>query len=95
MLPTPGGEGAAHSLSVAPNPATDMVAIQYELTANARVQLALYNALGEKLAIVEEGQRKAGVQSVQWNVHGFASGTYWARLVVDGVAIQIPFVVVR
>ncbi|TFH65651.1 MAG: T9SS type A sorting domain-containing protein [Candidatus Zixiibacteriota bacterium] len=68
-----------------PNPFNPATSISYVLPHSARIKIAVYNVLGEEVALLIDGQQAAGKHSVIWN--GTAdngdtvpSGIYFYRL---------------
>jgi hypothetical protein len=70
-----------------PNPATGgRATLRFDLATAGRVQLALYDVRGRRVATVVNGERAAGSYTVAWNGRGsdgraVASGVYFAQLV--------------
>jgi len=80
--PTPAGPVLA---PVSPNPFNPLAALDYELAAAGRVQLAVYDLRGRLVARLEDGWRPAGRHRATWDGRrsdGVAapSGVYLARL---------------
>lgn len=67
-----------------PNPFNPSTKIQYELPTASTVKLEVLNTAGQLVAILDEGTKSAGSQTVLWNIgkDGFASGVYFYRLEV-------------
>ncbi len=63
-----------------PNPARDQVEIRYELAGDAEITLAIYDATGNRVKVVESGSRTAGEHAVRVDVGDLASGVYHYRL---------------
>ena len=66
-----------------PNPFNPSTTISYQVPKQAMVTLAIYNALGEKVATIINQVLDAGVYQTRWDAVGFASGTYFVRLEAD------------
>ncbi|HOT97555.1 MAG TPA: DUF362 domain-containing protein [bacterium] len=71
-----------------PNPFNAATALNYQLTASGRVQLALYALTGQKIRTLVDEERPAGRYTVLWDGrdddgNAAASGTYFCRLRVE------------
>jgi len=71
-----------------PNPFNPSTSIGYQLPVLSRVELAVYNIIGQKVATLISGKQPAGVYHVTWNAGGFASGVYYYRLTTDQGFVQ-------
>lgn len=67
-----------------PNPFNPETTIQYDLAQQAYVELAVYDQLGKKLAVLFTGRQNAGSYAYRWNADGFASGVYFYQLKING-----------
>ncbi len=76
--PAPPGAGLA--LGAAPNPAFDRMRFRFTQLVPGRVDLAVYDVRGRRMAVVTSGDFGAGEHDVPWNVHGLGAGVYLARL---------------
>jgi hypothetical protein len=63
-----------------PNPFNPTTVIRYGLPHAARVSVAVFNVLGQQVAVVEEGMRDAGYHDVTFDGKNMASGVYLYRL---------------
>jgi hypothetical protein len=86
-LPTP---AATALTSVRPNPFNPRTTIAYDLAEPGPVRLAVYNARGELIRVLVEGQVAAGSHVAIWDGRDeagrrSASGVYYARLKAGGV----------
>jgi hypothetical protein len=82
---TEGGPSGTFALQPAsPNPFRGATAIAYSLDAPAHVRLALYDALGRRVATLAEGERAAGGHTVALNGARLPAGVYVLRLEADG-----------
>ena len=79
-----------------PNPFNPQTVIQYQLPVDSRVDLRIFNALGQVSETLVNGFEPAGYKSVAWNGSSFASGVYFCRLqAVDITNPSKTFVQVR
>jgi hypothetical protein len=62
-----------------PNPFNPETTIPYELPEGGRVTLEVWNILGQRLAVLEEGMKTAGEHRVRWRSSA-PSGVYLCRL---------------
>ncbi|MCS6988479.1 MAG: T9SS type A sorting domain-containing protein, partial [Chloroherpetonaceae bacterium] len=63
-----------------PNPFNPVTTIQFSLEKAGRTTLEIYNALGQKVATLVDGDLNAGAHRYQWNASGLSSGIYFYRL---------------
>ena len=67
-----------------PNPFNPETTIRYSLPSRAHVFLAIYNALGERVAVLAEGEQESGFHEVRFDGSALASGVYFYRLQSPG-----------
>jgi len=75
-------------LAAAPNPFNPSTTFSFELAAAARVELAVYDLAGRRVATLLDGHGNAGPQRIDWSGRGddggrLPSGAYLARLVTE------------
>lgn len=63
-----------------PNPFNPSTNIKYEIPEAADVTLSVFNVLGQKVAVLVNEQKQAGVHQAQFDASGLASGSYFYRL---------------
>ena len=63
-----------------PNPFNPTTTIRFDLPADSKVNLTIYNVLGEKIATLVDGTVSAGYHYAVWNASRFASGVYFSVL---------------
>ncbi len=63
-----------------PNPFNPSTTIAYAIPAAGHVELILFNALGQQVAMLSEGWRMAGTYSVVVDASDLSAGTYFYRL---------------
>ena len=81
----PSGVPTQYSLSQNyPNPFNPSTTIKYGLPRRAHVALEVYNALGQRVAVLLDETQEAGYHNVAFQNPGLASGVYLYRLQVDG-----------
>ena len=69
---------------VYPNPFNSAVVLPFRLSRDSRVELAIYNALGQREALLVQRRLGAGEHRVRWEGASAATGNYLAVLNVDG-----------
>ena len=80
---------AAIFFGAVPNPFNPMTSLRFNLPSDSHVDLKIYDVAGRLVRTLASGPRSAGANRVRWNGtddanHAVASGTYFARLVVEG-----------
>lgn len=83
-----------------PNPFKAGTVIPYDVPRGAHVNLAVYNLRGEKIAVIEDGDRLPGTYSAQWNGRDgagkdVASGIYFCRLTIGGETRTAKMTLIR
>lgn len=68
----------------APNPASSVARINYSLPTSGYVSIDLYNAMGQKVMPLFNGQAEAGVNYVDVNTQNLPVGSYYYRLHWNG-----------
>jgi hypothetical protein len=63
------------------NPFNPSTIISYQLTANSKVNLKIYNMLGQEVASLVDGDRFAGYHQEVWDAGKFSSGVYMYQLI--------------
>ena len=75
----------ALALSVSPQPARSSLRFAYTLAKASHVSLAVFDLLGRRVELLEQGDRTAGVHTVAWaprttGAERARAGIYFARL---------------
>ncbi|MGB5529930.1 MAG: T9SS type A sorting domain-containing protein, partial [Ignavibacteriaceae bacterium] len=63
-----------------PNPINPTTKIQYSIPQNGFVLLSVFNSLGERVALLEEGMKEAGYYETEFNGSNLPSGIYFYTL---------------
>ncbi len=71
-----------------PNPFNSYTHIRYTLQQSANVQITIYNALGQKVRLLENSYKNPGSSMIQWDGtdehgHSLASGLYICHIQAD------------
>ena len=64
-----------------PNPFNPTTIINYELPITNKVELSIYNLIGQKVHSLVSGVQQAGYHQVEWDATGFSSGVYFYHLI--------------
>ncbi|MBU0509752.1 T9SS type A sorting domain-containing protein [bacterium] len=67
-----------------PNPFNPVTEIRFDLPEVARVELKVFNTLGQLVATLLSEERPAGVYTVSWDASHAASGMYIYQLKAGG-----------
>ncbi len=79
---------SASSLQVNPNPFVTQLKITYNANGNSRVKIALYNAIGSEVAVLNDGFMRQGVNTVTWDGSLLPAGVYTCK-VTEGSNISV------
>lgn len=78
-----------------PNPFNAVSSVRYTLSQDANATLDLYDMVGERLLVITEGMRPAGIHHSLVDATAWSSGMYLLRLKVDGEMYVRKILVVR
>lgn len=67
-----------------PNPFNPSTKIDYEIPADSKVNIAIYDISGKEVQQVVNENQKAGYYTAQFNASRLSSGTYFYKLTVNG-----------
>ena len=74
------------ALSAFPSPFRSSTTFHYKVTTDAsNVRIDITDALGRKIATIDEGSRTKGDYYIQFSKANLAPGAYYARLYADGI----------
>ncbi len=66
-----------------PNPFNPATVIEYNLPRKSMVKLEVFNTLGKRVAVLQNGVQPAGMHSINFKASGLASGVYYYRIETD------------
>ncbi len=83
-----------------PNPFNPSTAIRYELAEAARVAVAVYNARGQRMALLVDSRQSAGTHEAVWNGTSdngslLPSGMYFCRIDAPGFSKTMKMVLMK
>lgn len=70
-------------LIVVPNPASLNATMFYQLSADAKVRIAIFDLTGRELRRYDQGEQNAGLYQLPLDIRGYENGIYLATLVID------------
>lgn len=70
-----------------PNPFNPATVISYQIPKAAKVNLVVYNLLGQKVATLVDAAQGAGKHSITWNAGNLSTGIYFFRMRADDTVI--------
>ena len=88
-------EGTFVLESAYPNPVASRATIGFELPTAQDVRVTVYDVLGREIAVLAEGVRQAGPQTVEFDVSSLPSGVYIYRLSAGATQLTQTLTVVR
>ena len=78
-----------------PNPFNPVTTINFEIPADSRVTLRIYNILGKKIATLLDDYKQTGRYSIPFDASNFASGVYFYRLTAGTYTAQKKMILLR
>jgi WD40 repeat protein len=78
-----------------PNPFNPSTTIRYGLPSRSHVTLTVFNALGQQVATLVEGEQEAGFHEAVFDASGLASGVYLYRLTAGSFVDTRKLILVR
>jgi mono/diheme cytochrome c family protein len=75
------------SFLASPNPYSDQINLQYTLKEAAHVQISLYNAMGQRVAIIADTHATLGTHAQRFNAAHLPNGIYYLQLSVGNETI--------
>ncbi|HLA64444.1 MAG TPA: T9SS type A sorting domain-containing protein, partial [Rhodothermales bacterium] len=85
----------ASALQVAPNPVRDRAAVTLTLDRAQTATVAVYDALGRRVAMLHDGALTAGTHALTFDTAALPAGLYVVRASGDGLALTHRATVVR
>lgn len=74
--------------SIYPNPFNPSTTISIQIPQESRIQVEVFDILGQKVANLHNGVLSSGVHQVHWNAAANASGLYLVRLISEEAGIS-------
>ncbi|MDD5087268.1 MAG: T9SS type A sorting domain-containing protein [bacterium] len=88
--------GTSHSLGQNyPNPFNPTTSLVFDLSEPGHARLAVFNVLGEQVAVLAEGEFTAGRHEFAFDGTGLASGVYIYRLETNGRVAEKKMVMMK
>jgi hypothetical protein len=78
-----------------PNPLSGSTRIAFTLERPGHVTLSVYNALGEMVSVLMDGEALSGDQAVTWDASDYPAGAYTVVMTTDRARDVFPLHVVR
>jgi hypothetical protein len=89
---TPDG---AFDLDVYPNPSSHTVHVDFSLVSSGRIELALYDLLGRRVAVLDAAYKSTGPHGLAADFSRLSSGTYFLVLKAPSGMITHPITLFR
>lgn len=81
------------SLKLYPNPTTNLLTIEYELTSNQAIHIFIYNDLGVKIHNFNTVKGFPGRNFLPLNTSGFKNGIYFIQLQSNSLSLKRKFII--
>ena len=84
------------AVQISPNPASSQSMLSYTLNTPARVEVRLYDALGQLVRVVETGmQKEIGTYTLSIQTEQLQSGMYEAKVIANTEVKAVKIMVVK
>jgi len=80
------------TVNLYPNPATNSVNLLYNLTNAAKVNVRIFNLIGQELSTFEK-ELPAGINSLNINLENYKQGVYFVKSTIQGKLVTKKLVV--
>lgn len=81
-----------NSISVYPNPATNLLNITFLSTSNQNVTIDIYNAVGQKVNQVYAGNVSIGENNFNTSITSLANGIYYVKIKGDSISKTVKII---
>ncbi len=88
------GNNTFHQFNIYPNPVSKTSVVEFSMDRPGRVNISVYNVVGEKVAVIFDGDQDSGLQSFKFSSANLPTGVYYLRLRV-GNSISMKEVVIN
>jgi agmatine deiminase len=78
-----------------PNPFNPSTVISYQLAEAGKVDLRVYDVLGNEVAVLETGNKEAGKYEVSFDAASLSSGTYFYRLRTGSFTASKKMIIIK
>jgi gluconolactonase len=78
-----------------PNPFNPSTTIRYELSKMSRVDISIYNLLGQKIDTLISEQQAAGPYKLQWQPSGLSSDVYICQISAEGFSTSRKMILMK
>ena len=72
-----------NGFSVYPNPFTDKLYVEYNVKTAGHIKIVIYNAMGNEIGIIDEGQKDTGYHKAVFDGSHLAAGIYICNVISD------------
>lgn len=84
-----------HLLAAYPNPFNPRATLRFEVPRPDFVRLAVYDLLGQRVAILLDRRVSSGEHELTWNANGLSSGVYLLRMEAGGASFTRKVVLLK
>ncbi len=78
-----------------PNPFNPSTVIKYAIPEKSKVKIGIYNILGQRVGILMNSEKQAGVYETTWNATNLPSGIYLIHMSAEGLKSNKNFVKIK
>jgi hypothetical protein len=83
------------NFSISPNPASDGIDVIIESDSIQRINIEIYDYLGNKTADIFSGEVNKGINNLKFNLAGIGTGSYYIQITTSGSKLIQPVMILR
>jgi hypothetical protein len=85
-------QNSKFKIIVFPNPFSEIVHLEFEIRNPSLVSIHIFNAVGEMVAVLQDGYLPKGKHRLDWNAAGLPSGLYFCKVIAGKESANLKLI---